>query len=123
MPTVGKVEYNYALMSSINYTDEAIIKDAERETADISNKKRPCGTNFNRSGYATAASEIHDGEENMHNPDAWKGPQSLIDRDIDKEGDRLTVDREIHSINRSPKRRGTTKTCSIDRQRQNQRSL
>jgi hypothetical protein len=69
-------------MSSINYTDEAIIKDAERETANISNKKRPCGTNFNRSGYATATSEIHDGEENMHNPDSWKGPRTLIDRDI-----------------------------------------
>jgi hypothetical protein len=82
MPTVGKVEYNYALMSSINYTDEAIIKDAERETAKRSDKKRPYGSNFNRSGYATGAGQLHDGEENLHNPDAWKGPQTLIDRDI-----------------------------------------
>jgi hypothetical protein len=86
-PKVGKVEYNYALMSSINYTDEAIIKDAERETEKRCTKKRPCGPSFNRSGYATGAGEIHDGEENHHNPDAWKGPQCLVDRDIHVPGD------------------------------------
>lgn len=85
-PTNKDEEYNYALMSSVNYTDEAIIKDAERETEKRCSPKHPYGRNISRSGYATSGWKIYDGEENKFNANGWKGSGTLRERNIKLSG-------------------------------------